>query len=122
MAKRYAIWDKKTNIITPVFEILTPEQWIERYPAAGIDSFTVVCSAGDVNGGYFGILSQMVHMYEAMGCDFSICNTDEEKLEAIEAFEDKKNTPSNEPSAEERIAAALEYQNLISMEDTQETI
>ena len=114
MAKRYAIWDKKTPIITPIYEVLTPEQWMERYPAAAIESVTVVCSAGEVNGGFFGTLSQMVAMYEAEGADFSECTTAEEKLEVIEAFEDLMNTPSDEPTAEERIAAAMEYQNALA--------
>ena len=56
---RYAIWDKKTPVITPVGEVLTPEQWIERYPVAGLDSITILCSAGEVNGGFFGTLGQM---------------------------------------------------------------
>lgn len=112
MAKRYAIWDKETPIITPIMEVLTPEQWVERYPVAKLDNITVVCSAGEINGGFFGTLGQMVQMYEAQGCDFSACTTDEEKLEAIEAFEDAMNAPSTEPTAEERIAAALEYQNM----------
>ena len=114
MAKRYAIWDKKTTIITPIFEILTPEQWIDRYPVAKLDSITVVCSAGEINGGFFGTLTQMVDMYSNMGADFSEANTPEEKLEVIEAFEDMMNTPSNEPTAEERMAAALEYQNMLA--------
>ena len=108
MAKRYTIWDKETPIITPIMEVLTPEQWMERYPVARLDSITVVCSAGEINGGFFGTLGQMVQMYEAQGCDFSACTTDEEKLEAIEAFEDALNTPSTEPTAEERTATALE--------------
>ena len=33
----------------------------------------------------------------------------------IEAFEIAMNTPSDEPSAEERIAAALEFQNLMNL-------
>lgn len=114
MAKRYAIWDKKTPIITPIYEVLTPEQWMERYPAAAIESVTVVCSAGEVNGGFFGTLSQMVAMYEAEGADFTEATTAEEKLEVIEAFEDYMNTPSDEPTAEERIAAAMEYQNALA--------
>ena len=57
--QRYAIWDKKSNIITPIGEVLTPEQWIERYPAAGLDTVTVVCSAGEINGAFFGTLGQM---------------------------------------------------------------
>ena len=108
--KRYAIWDKQSPIITPIGEVLTAEQWISRYPVAGLASITVVCSAGEINGGFFGTLGQMVQMYEAQGCDFSACETAEEKLELIEAFEDEMNKPveSTEPSAAERQAAALE--------------
>jgi hypothetical protein len=119
MLKRYAIWDKKTTIITPIYEVLSPEQWIERYPVAAIPTITVVCGAGEVNGSFFGTLGQMVKMYEGMGADFSECTTDEEKLEVIEAFEDYMNTPKEnlEPTAEERIAAALEYQVMTSLPD-----
>ena len=39
---------------------------------------------------------------------------EENKLEVIEAFEDAMNTPSTEPTAEERIAAAMEYQNALA--------
>lgn len=106
--KRYAIWNKVDPIITPIGEVLTAEQWIERYPVAGVPSITVVCAAGEINGGFFGTLGQMVQMYEAQGADFSACTTNEEILETIEAFEDAMNAPSTEPTAEERQAAALE--------------
>jgi len=121
--KRYAIWDKQSPIITPIGEVLTAEQWIQRYPVAGIESITVICSAGEINGGFFGTLGQMVQMYEAQGADFSACETAEEKLEVIEAFEDEMNTPvvDDTPSAEERIAAALEYQVMSSLPDEEET-
>ena len=112
--KRYAIWDKTSPIITPIGEVLPAEQWIARYPVAALDSITVVCSAGEINGGFFGTLGQLVQMYEAQGADFSACTTAEEKLEVIEAFEDAMNTPSDEPTAEERIAAAMEYQNALA--------
>lgn len=112
--KRYAIWNKTDPIITPIGEVLSAEKWIERYPVAGVSTIKVVCAAGEVNGAFFGTLGQMVQMYEANGCDFSACTTDEEKLEAIEAFEDAMNTQSTEPTAEERIAAALEYQNMMA--------
>ena len=122
--KRYAIWDKQSPIITPIGEVLTAEQWIDRYPVAGIETITVVCSAGEINGGFFGTLGQMVQMYEAQGCDFSECETAEEKLELIEAFEDEMNTPvvDDTPSAEERIAAALEYQVMASLPDEEEEV
>lgn len=115
MLKRYAIWDKQSPIITPIGEVLSPEQWIERYPAAGVAFITVVCAAGEINGGFFGTLGQMVQMYEAQGADFSEATTDIEKLEVIEAFEDAMNQPDNTPTAEERIAAALELQNVMAM-------
>ena len=87
MLKRYTIWDKETAIITPIGEVLTPTQWIDRYPIAGVDSITVVCAAGEINGAFFGTLGQMVQMYEGMGADFSEAITDIEKLEVIEVFE-----------------------------------
>lgn len=106
--KRYAIWDKQSPVITPVGEVLAPAQWIERYPAAGVESITVVCAAGEINGAFFGTLGNMVQTCEALGADFSTCVTAEDKLEVIEAFEDAMNAPSAEPTAEERQAAALE--------------
>lgn len=112
--KRYAIWDKVSPVITPNGKVFTAEQWKEQYPVAALDSITVVCSAGEINGGFFGTLGQLVQMYEAQGADFSACTTAEEKLEVIEAFEDAMNTPSDEPTAEERIAAAMEYQNALA--------
>ena len=115
--KRYAIWDKVSPIITPIGEVLSAEKWINRYPVAGIDSITVVCGAGEINGAFFGTLGQMVQMYAAQGADFSDCVTNEDKLDVIEAFEDAMNAPSNWASAEERIAAALEYQVMASLPD-----
>ena len=106
--KRYAIWDKASPIITPIGEVLSAEQWIARYPVAGVQSITVVCAAGEINGGFFGTLGQMVQMYEAQGADFSSCETAEDKLAVIEAFEDAMNAPSTEPTPEERQAQALE--------------
>ena len=115
--KRYAIWDKKSPIIVPTGKVFTAEEWKAKYPVAALDSITVVCAAGEINGGFFGTLGQMVQMYEAQGADFSYCFTAEDKLAAIEAFEDEMNRPTNEPTAEERIAAALEYQVMASRPD-----
>ena len=106
--KRYAIWNKTDPIITPRGEVLTAEQWMNRYPVAKLDTITVVCAAGEINGAIFNTLGNMVFEAQNMGCDFSNCKTDEERLEAIEAFEDERNKPSAEPTAEQRTAAALE--------------
>ncbi len=130
--KRYAIWNKIDPIITPIGEVLNAQQWIERYPVAGIPTITVVCAYGEINGAFFGTLGQMVQMFEAQGCDFSACTTDEEKLAVIEAFEDAKekeamsasvNVTSNEEltaTSLASIAASLEYQNMLTLEDIEE--
>lgn len=102
---KYAIWDKKTPILTPIGEILTAEQWIQRYPMAGLDSITVVCAAGEINGGFFGTLGQMVDMYIKQGCDFSACETAQDKLDAIDAFEDAREAEAQAKAQEQ---AALE--------------
>lgn len=115
MLKRYSIWDKKASIITPSGAVFTAEEWMEQYPVAKLENIIVICSAGEINGGFFGTLGQMKQIYEANGVDFSSCETPEQCLEAIETYEDEMNKPNTEPTTEERIAAALEFQNLMSM-------
>lgn len=114
MAK-YSIWDKTDTIYTPIGEALTPEQWIERYGWMNNPAAVPVVAAGLINGAFCGELHEMRNSYENMGADFSACTTNEEVLSAIEAFENQMNTPNTEPSPEERIAAAMEYQNLLNL-------
>ena len=132
---RYAIWNKKDPVLTPIGEVLTAEKWIERYPIAGVPSITIVCAAGEINGGFFGTLGQMVELYEKQGCDFSACETAEDKLAAIEAFDDAREadqaaqakakaeaTASNEELTAvslASIAASMEYQNMLTLDDVE---
>ncbi len=133
---KYAIWNKKDPILTPVGEVLSAEKWIERYPIAGVERITVVCAGGEINGAFFGTLGQMVEMYTKQGCDFSACETAEDKIAAIEAFEDLKEAEAQaqaQAQAETEaanaelnaaslasIAASMEYQNMLTLEDTEE--
>ena len=116
---RYAIWNKIDNIYTPIGEVLTPEQWIQRYGWIGNPKAIPVISDDIINGSFCGELSQMKKMYESRGADFSACTTNAEILEEIELFEDALNAPVEEITAEERIAAALEYQVLASLDDAE---
>ena len=132
---RYAIWNKQDPILTPIGEVLTAEQWIQRYPIAGVESITVVCAGGEINGGFFGTLGQMVDMYTKAGCDFSACETAEKKLAAIEAFEEVKEAEAEEAAKAEAataaaneeltatslasIAASMEYQNMLTLDDVE---
>lgn len=116
---KYIIWDKEQDIITPVGEVLTPEEWKNRYPISAIPGIDIVCGGGVVNGNIFAVYNDFKQMYEKNGCDFSACKTKQECLDAIEAFEDALANLEPEVTAEERIAAALEYQNMASMEDVE---
>ena len=128
---KYAIWNKKDNILTPIGEVLTPEQWIERYPIAGVEGITVLCAAGEINGAFFGTLGSMVDMYEKQGADFSSCETAEDKLAVIEAFDQEReqaqreasvNAASNEEltaTSLASIAASMEYKNLMTLDDVE---
>ena len=132
---KYAIWNKSDPILTPIGEVLTAEQWIARYPIAGVPSITVVCAGGEINGGFFGTLGQMVDMYTKQGCDFTTCETAEDKLAAIEAFDDAREA---EQAAQAKakaeaaainedltatslasIAASMEYQNILTLDDVE---
>lgn len=133
--KKYAIWNKRDAVLTPVGEVFTADQWIQRHPAAGLDHVVVVCSAGEINGGFFGTLGQLVEVYENKGCDFSKCVTPEDKLEAIETFDEAQRIAAADAArvAAEReatnaeisatslasIAAQLEYQNMMTLEDVE---
>lgn len=129
--KRYAIWNKKDNVITRAGNIYTAEQWIAKHPMFGLDNVTVVCLAGTTNGSFYMALEDFVNMYKSYGCDFSACNTDEEKLEAIEAFIDAReaadaeaieNAKMNENITADSlasIAASLEFQNMLTLEDVE---
>lgn len=116
MANRYQIWDKVSDIYTPVGEKVTPSEWISRYGWINAAGAVPVISAGLINGAYSGELGQMKRMCESRGATFDEGLSNEELLDAIEEFEDTPQTPvEQEPTAEERIAAALEYQNLLSL-------
>lgn len=114
---RYAIWNKEDTIYTPIGEALTPAQWIGRYGWLAHPKAIPVVADGLINGAFVGELSQMKKLYEAQGANFSECATNEDVLAAIEAWEDAVNTPSDEPTTDERIAAALEYQVMASLPD-----
>lgn len=130
---RYAIWNKVDPIITPVGEVFTSEQWITRYPVAALPNITVVCGGGEVNGSFFGTLGQMVDMYTKEGCVFTDDMTAEEKIAAIEAFEDEREAQAVAKAKAEAeadalnvemtadalasIAASMEYQNMLTLDD-----
>lgn len=119
---KYAIWDKESKVYTPAGTVYTAEEWMEKYPAAKDPDITYVCSAGKINGAFFVALEMLAAQCEEAGADFSACETDEEKLNAIMAFEQQRHeeeqiAAENAISASERIADAMEDMVVLAMPD-----
>ena len=117
---RYAIWDKVSDIYTIGMDEKTgklkwsAQDYIDsRAPWAANPNAKVIVGGGDINGTVFMNFNMTVESYKKMGADIQTGMTDTQILQAIEDFED--NPPEGEPTPEERIAAALEFNNIINM-------
>lgn len=94
--------------------LATKEAVLESFPAAL--SFVHVVET-DENGEVMWAFQNLSAMRTMHNIDKSLS-----EAEAIEALQEMINTPpvvEEMPSAEERIAAALEFQNLASMDDVE---
>lgn len=113
---RYKLWNKTDNLITPIGEVLTPQDVIARYPMAGIDGMKFIIADQPINMAVFMEFESTKNAYKQQGAQITDDMTDEEVLEAIRVFEE---TPpvSSVPSPEERIASALEFQMITSLPD-----
>ena len=96
----------------PNGEIATKDRMLKDFPA--VLTFTHIIETDENEEVCFAVqnLSAMRNVY---GVDASLTED-----EAILAIQEVINTePEYEPSAEERIASALEYQNLTTLEDVE---
>lgn len=115
---RYAIYDGKSDVITPSGATFTAEEWLKKFPWGRMTKMIV--GGGVINGSVALVFDDYVEQAKKRGCDLSGCTTDEEILAKIEEFED--NPPVVETVSDQtRIADALEdiaAQNLPDAEDT----
>ena len=112
---RYKIYDNTSDVITPVGEKLTAEQWLDRYQWGRYTKMIV--GGGIINGSVALVFDDEVERYRKAGCDFSSCTTDEDYLAAIEAFEDNPPMADAGVSDQTRIADALEDMVALSLPD-----
>lgn len=111
------IIEKYTGNKTYLFpngKLATKEAVLENFPAALM--FTHVVET-DENGEVMWAFQNLSALRSMKNIDKSLSED-----EAIQVLQDMLNTPrpvNTTPSAEERIAAALEYQNLLAMEDVE---
>ena len=117
MSKRYQLWNGSSSIVTPSNEVFTPQEWLVKYPwFINAEETPMVISSGFYSGGFCMPLMALIHVLESAGAEFSNELDTQEILDEIEAWEDAKNAEAaNAISPEERMAAALEYQNLLAM-------
>jgi hypothetical protein len=119
---RYKIWDKKEDIYTLGVDQngkaqFTADEYIKtRAPWAANPNIKVIIGGGNINGTVFMEFDATKDMYKKLGATWADNATDDEILSAIEKWEDESQV-SKVASPEERIAAALEYRNLSTMQD-----
>ncbi|MDR0473235.1 MAG: hypothetical protein LBH43_06150 [Treponema sp.] len=117
--KRYVIWDKTSDIYTLGKDPNGKQHWTaqeyiaEQAPWAASPAIKVIVGGGAINGTVFMEFEATVDFYKKQGADITGGMTDRDILDAIEYFED--NPPTPPPSPEERMAAALEFKNLLNM-------
>ena len=94
----------------PNGELAPQEKIKERFPA--VEVFTHIVETDEQGEVMFGI-PNLSAVRSQMGIDPSLSED-----EAIAKIEELKNAPQPEPepTAEERVAAALEFQNVLNME------
>ena len=109
---RYKIYDNSSDVITPVGEVLTAEQWLDRYPWGRFAKMIV--GGGVINGSVALIFDEAVERCRRAGSAFSGCTTDEAYL----AFEDAPPADTG-VSDQTRIADALEDMVALSLPDAE---
>jgi hypothetical protein len=113
MTKLY-FFDKTKTYVYPNGEVATPERVARDFPASQLDGIKYVVSSDEA-----GIVMGGMDMLSTLRSVYSIDTTlsDDATLAKIEEIINTPPEPDNSPSAEERIAAALEYQVMSSLPD-----
>lgn len=115
----YVFWDKQSDIYTPGVDRNGKGHWTaaeyiaQKAPWAANPNVKILVADGLINGACFMEFNATKEHYKSMGAAITDGMSDVDALAAIEDF--ISNPPAAEPSAEERIAAAMEYQNIMSV-------
>ncbi|NLV57957.1 MAG: hypothetical protein GXY67_04240 [Clostridiales bacterium] len=126
---RYQIWDKQSNVYTHGGKgVYTPQEWMTLHPWTALEGVHVVLAGGAINGALIDNLQDMAARYRQTGAELDLSRNPQEVLADIEAFEDAQaaaqlaaaQEAANTPSAQERIAAELEFQALVYLPDEEE--
>lgn len=116
MAK-YKIWDRETDLVTPIGEVLTPEQVFARHPASKLPNMKYIIYDAPISMGVFMEFEATKEHYKRLGVPITDDMTDQEVLDAISHWEE--NPPEPESTAEERTAAMLEFMTMMMLPDNE---
>ena len=103
------LWDNTKTYMYPNSSIASPERVMEDFPAITVFPHVIETDENE----------QVIYAIENFAAMRSRYNIEEEAIAQIQEIINAPAPVNTEPSAEERIAAALEYQNLASMEDVE---
>lgn len=118
---KYKIWDGAETVYTYGSPgKFTAEQWAEKYPWTEVVP-AVVGGEGAINGAFCMPLPDMLATYAKNGVTFTDEMTDQEKLDAIEAWEDAQQAAANEAAAAEASNAQRQTAALEAIADGQTT-
>lgn len=103
-------YDGSKTYMYPNGELARPESVQSKFPA--VTEFVHIIETDEAGQVMFAI-QNLAALKSQLGIDTSV-----EEEEAIKQIEKIKNTPAPEPepSAEERLAAALEFNNLLNLQ------
>lgn len=103
-------YDGSKTYMYPNGKLATPKSVQSKFPA--VTNFVHIIETDEAGQVMFAI-QNLAALKSQLGIDTSV-----EEEEAIKQIEKIKNTPAPEPepSAEERLAAALEFNNLLNLQ------
>ena len=129
---KYKIWNKTDRLFTPSGDSFSAEEVLAKYKLA--QSFDHIIVDAPINMGVFMEFTQTKEVYQPRIIDMAstLETTELEKEEMIAEYKAlstqevldlisymEENPPVQEATAEERIASALEFQNLLALPDVE---
>lgn len=109
MKRNIKLYDKTKTYVYPNGTLATPEDVLRDYPAAALFPYVIETDAEETMLMSFDNFSMLKQMH---GIDPAL--PQEEALAALSAKLNEPPIPP-EPTAEERIAAAMEFQNYMNL-------
>lgn len=108
---KYIIWNGTDTVYTygPPYKF-TAEEWAAKYPWTEVVP-AVISGEGAINGAFCMPLADMLATHAKQGVAFEDGMTDQQKLDAIEAWEDAQEAAMREAAAAAAEQAAAEAQN-----------